>query len=228
MGSVTRDQSHAIMSALMLNARWNEIDFDSAQLQDRVIRDPQEAGRQFTAFLQNGGRIVIGEPRILQVDRTRPFDPEGFIGKGWSIWKGPADGNGLEGDEEQDARSLALREIDLSQIRLVTGLEGEEKSLRGEDRLGRLNGAGHIRLDLKVFEAFWRNPHLIPKLFNEKTGGNVTLVFFEGTVLRSPIGSRYTLYLYWDGKQWGWRCGWLGRGRFVDYPSAVLASSTSN
>ena len=58
MGRITIDQSHSIVAILATNANWEEVDFDEAKLQDLVIRDPKEAGRQFTAFLRNGGRVI--------------------------------------------------------------------------------------------------------------------------------------------------------------------------
>jgi len=64
MGRITIDQSHQVMAVLATNAAWEEIDFEETRLQDLVIRNPNEAGRQFTAFLKNGGRmrmqIVVG------------------------------------------------------------------------------------------------------------------------------------------------------------------------
>lgn len=57
MGRITADQSQAVMATIMQNTPWEGIDFDECGLQDSVMRDPQEAGRQFKIFLQNGCRI---------------------------------------------------------------------------------------------------------------------------------------------------------------------------
>ena len=89
MGQISRDQSHAIMAALATNTDWDSIDFEGAGLQDRVMRDMVEAGRQFTTFLQNGARVIVGEPRIIPINRFKPFNPAEFIGAGWSIWRRP-------------------------------------------------------------------------------------------------------------------------------------------
>jgi len=59
MGQITVDQSHAVMAILVQNADWETIDFD-AGLQDGIIRNPKEAGRQFTLFLKRGGRVDAG------------------------------------------------------------------------------------------------------------------------------------------------------------------------
>ncbi|MFA5318566.1 MAG: hypothetical protein WC323_03790 [Patescibacteria group bacterium] len=47
------------MATLAVNTNWNEVDFGASGLQDLVIRNPKEAGRQFTAFLKNGGRVTV-------------------------------------------------------------------------------------------------------------------------------------------------------------------------
>lgn len=163
----------------------------------------------------------------LPIDRTTPFNPAEFIGIGWSIWRGPADGDGLSGEEDQDERSLALKEIGPAKILLETCLQ-DEKSITGEERILRLKGAGRIRLDAAIFQVFWKNKPLIPEHFKKKIQGNATYIFFDGTPLRSPDGGRYTLYLCFEGGRWCgrwyWRCSWLGNDRSVHNPSAVLAS----
>ncbi len=59
MGRITIDQSHGVLATLAMNVNWEEIDFEGARLQDLVIRNPKEAGQQFTAFLKNGGRVIV-------------------------------------------------------------------------------------------------------------------------------------------------------------------------
>lgn len=59
MGRITTDQSHSVLATLAMNVNWEEIDFEGARLQDLVIRNPIEAGQQFTAFLKNGGRLQV-------------------------------------------------------------------------------------------------------------------------------------------------------------------------
>jgi len=139
----------------------------------------------------------------LFIDRTKPFDPE-FVGKGWTI-------------DEQDERSLQLTEIDLSAVLLEHMLRPEDNGLvQGEEKLKRLKKAGHVRLDAAVFKALWDNQHLIPESWKGK------YVYFDGTVLRSPDGSRRVL-CFCVGSRWGWRCSWLGHYWNDGCPSAVLA-----
>lgn len=154
---------------------------------------------------------VTNESRIIPIDRTAPFDPVKFISPEWSI-------------DEQDERALAITEVDFAKVRLVSMLKKRESFIKGEERLKRLKGVGNIRLDAKVFQTLWENQSLIPESWKEKTDGNVTFIFFDGTVLRSPGGGRYVLYLYWDDGRWGWYYSWLEDDWSVDDPSAVLAS----
>lgn len=177
-----------------------------------------------------GGAVVkpvaVEAPRcILPINRSKPFNPAEFIGAGWSIWRGPADGNGLEGDEERDARSATLTELDLDQVQLVTCLKRGESVTTGEERIKRLRTDGRVRLDENAFQAFWENRAQLPDRFKERVNGNTQFIFFDGVVLRGSDGGRYTLCLcFFDGGSWDWHCNWLGDDRDADLSSAVLAS----
>jgi hypothetical protein len=166
-------------------------------------------------------------PTILRIDRSVKFDPAKFLGEGWSIWKGPPNGDGLEGEEEQDACALALAEIDLAQVRLEHMLEGEETWIQGEDKLERLKKASprRIRLDARVFQTLWEDQSKIPESWKELTNGNTTFIYFDGTVLRDSSSGRYVLYLCWDVGQWHWRAHWLENVWRRHDPSAVLAEN---
>ena len=154
---------------------------------------------------------IVGDPKIIQIDRSNKFSPVEFLGKGWTI-------------EEEDKRSLKLTEVDLTKIRFETCLKVGEGYITGEEKLKRLKSAGHIRLDVQIFLTLWKNQHLIPDKWKEKTNGNTTYFYFDGTVLRGPGGNRYVLCLGWSGGRWGWGCFWLVGDWSVDGPSAVLAS----
>jgi hypothetical protein len=149
---------------------------------------------------------------IVIIDRTSAFDPVAFLGVGWSI-------------VEEDDRSLALAEVDLSKVNFETALAEGETSVGGEEKLKRLKEAGHIRLDVKVFQTFWENPHLIPESWKQKTNGDTTYIFFNGTILLSPCGDRCVLCLCWYvGKRY-WRYGLLDAQWDADSHSAVLANN---
>jgi hypothetical protein len=208
MNKPSQGQVLNAIAILMNNADWDAI---SGTVLQKAIDNPRDAGSQFTAFLKNGGHVIQGVPKAIPIDRTSAFDPVAFIGEGWSI-------------VEEDERSVALHEVDLSKISLVTMLAEGETSVSGEEKLKRLKEAGHIRLDAKVFNTLWMNPHLTPESWKQKTNGNTTYIFFDGTILRSPRGGRYVLCLYWrDGKR-DWDCPWLVYQWDASNPSAVLAS----
>ena len=142
-------------------------------------------------------QFVTGEPKIVSVDRTEPFDPTTFIGQGWGLWRGPLDGDGLEGEIEQDERSLALTEIDLTRIGLRTCLRSGEHCLGGREFLRRLQAGNDILLDAGIFQYLWKNPHLFPLGLKEKIDDHRICVFFFGSPLRDPDGRCCILYLYW-------------------------------
>jgi len=147
---------------------------------------------------------------VVAVDRKKPFNPNEFFGRVWTIM-------------EEDERSLSLWEVDFRKICLETYLRSGEQRITGEEKLRRLKNAGHIRLDAKVFQTIWNNKDKIPASWKEKTNGGRTYIFFDGTVLQHPSGSRCIFCLYWRDCEWSWHLSWLGSYWLADGPSAVLA-----
>lgn len=157
--------------------------------------------------------------------RLKPFSPQTFIGPDWAIWRGPADGNGLQGDEQQDGRSLALQTVDSSQVIFPTCLkeaEGETR-IKGEEKLTRLKTGDLIRLDARFGQALWEEEgYKTLEWLRQKKG--IIYLDFMGTELRSPDGLRCVLCLYWDEGAWFLHFNWLDGVWGSDVPSAVLAS----
>lgn len=162
-------------------------------------------------------RVVEG-PKPLIIKRTKIFNPAEFVGAGTTIWRGPVDGDGLEGKPDQDERSIALNEVDLIRVRFETTLEKGEKVVNGEERLVRLKSKPLIRLDPGWLVEFLVDTSKIPEHW--KKLGYIT---FDGQVLRYPNGRRYVLCLYWYGMVWYRYTYWLGNDFYADIPSAVLA-----
>ncbi|MBI3273550.1 MAG: hypothetical protein HYZ69_00225 [Candidatus Colwellbacteria bacterium] len=169
--------------------------------------------------------VSVPQSHILPIDHSKPFNPATFIGVGWSIWRGPVDGNGLEGEEERDHRAATLTEVDLNKVQLVTCLKRGESVTTGEERIKRLKTDGRVRLDENAFQAFWENRAQLPARFKERVNGNIQFIFFDGVVLRSPDGCRCALCLCFGFVgSWRWNYYWLDNARDACYPSAVLAS----
>jgi hypothetical protein len=154
----------------------------------------------------------FGKSSIIAITRGLST-PASFIGPGWSI-----------AADETDSRSMALTELDLNKVRLVTMLNEGEKYIGGEEKLRRLKSSDYIRLDADIFLTLWENQHLIPESWKEKVNGNIRYIFFDGTVLRDSDGNGCVRFLCWDGGQWDWNVYWLGNDWNENYPSAVLAS----
>lgn len=209
MGKITIDQSHQVIATLMVNIDWKSIDFKNSGLQDFIARDPKRVGRQFTAFLKNGG-LFFKRPNIIKIDRSVPFDPAIFLSKRTSV-------------KEQDKRALAIAEVDLNNVRLETMLTPGETSVNGEEKLKRLEKAGYIGLDAKVFQTLWENQSLIPEEWKEKTDGKTTFILFNGTVLEHYGGDDFIMGLYWSGDNWCWFIKYLKNGCFDCDLSVVLS-----
>ncbi len=197
------------MQALACNVDWDKLDPDAMQ---SIIEHAKQA--EITAFLQNGARLVVGT--ILPIDRSTPFDPATFMGKGWSIWRGPADGGGLNGEEQECQASLACTSIDRTQIALVNCRRGcGQECLQGEVFLRKVRTGWSPVLDAKIGQTLYENPQFIPEDWKGQS------VFFMGTELRDPNGYRCVLYLYWSGARWDWRYRWIGSTFNSDSPAAV-------
>lgn len=198
-------------------------------------------GNQIEAVLNMIGgksaidRLLLGEVKcvlevvnmILTINRVDPFDPATFIGEGWTIWRGLPKGKGLEGDEQQDARSLALTEVDFTKARFETCLEGKTK-ITGEDRLCRLDKLDKkdlIRADAKFGQTLYEEPGQKTLRWLYETYG-VTWFELPGTILRGPRGYRHFLSLYRkDGGRWYWNFNWLDVDRHAESPALVFAIS---
>ena len=175
------------------------------------LHEQNKAGRvtreNLQAFLRNPNS-VSGANTLLTVNRSRTFNPAKFIGRGWTI-------------EEEDGASLALTQVNLADVLLETMLKPSDNGrVQGEKKLRRLKAEGLIRLDAGIFQALWKNKHLIPESWKGKYA-----VYFDGTVLRRPHGYRCVLYLYWRGGEWYWSDDWFGDVWSAELPSAVLAKS---
>jgi hypothetical protein len=184
-------------------------------------------GEERTKLFLSGQLVVVSpdqvsKPSILKIDRTNPFDPAKFIGEGWSIWRGPKDGKGLEGDEEQDSRSLAITELDPTKLFAQTGLNEDETTVTGEEKRARLMLKA-IQADAKIARVLYEEEGQTTLKWLHKTL-NLTWIEFLGTTLRSPGGRRNALYLYRDGDgSWSWGCYWLDYNRHASYPAVGFA-----
>ena len=100
----------------------------------------------------------ISEPKIIRGCANRIFNPAEFLGQNWSVWLGPADGDGKSGEPDIDARSLALAEVDMSKALFETMLkEGDGTTIKREEKLRRLKETSHIRFGGNVFLALWED-----------------------------------------------------------------------
>jgi len=221
--TTSRDQSLQVLATLAVNTDWDEIDFRELNLQDQIVRDPKGFGKQFTAFLKNGGYV---ENMILEVNRSKRYKPIPFFNTDYTVWKGPADGDGLHGKKEEDERSLALTKLDFRKIRFETGLGVGETEITGEDALRRLKGSGlvnnFILLDGFFINIFLDNERFITKKLEEQ---DFDCVAFPGTVYRDQHGNRrlYALSLR-DGKKVEYSNAWLESTVRFKLAYAVLES----
>ena len=149
---------------------------------------------------------------MMTIDRSEPFNPE-IVGRGWTII-----------EEDTDKYSVSLEEIDLFKVILVSMFQPEEIAVKGEEKLLRLKNSGLIRLDAGIFWFFFRNKHLIPPSWKEKHNNSLSTqyIYFDGTILKHPNGSRHVLCFCWEKGGWNWYTDWLGLDWRKNHLSAVL------
>lgn len=186
---------------------------------DRVGFSPDEVTKLRTyrdlgliRLLVNGQAEIRIIRRILKLAKS--FDITEFSdNKNWSVWKGPVDGDGKEGDEDRDMREDVLSTINLADVQREVFLSKGENSINGEECLQRLKASNNIQLGGRTFLALWQDYKM-----NKTDKANtmleylykvhgVTYVDFFGLVLRDPGGGRCVLYLdrVYDFV-WNWAC----------------------
>ncbi len=209
---VSRGQFGAVISRVATQVDWDQLDGD--KLQNEVLSLPvDEFGRRFTAFLKAGARFILGGLKIA----CAAFNPADFIGTNWTFWKGPKDGNGLEGEEERDKASLTLTEVDFASADLLTCLEKGESSITGEEKIVRLQKLGRTIYGTTVAMGLWQDYQqnkkagsVLEKLYQQR---GVTYIDFPGDVLRVPGGRRCVLVFSRDDDgSWRWDYVWLAHG----------------
>lgn len=224
MSEATVGQAYEILAMLANRIeRWRS-DLDKDRLQEEVISDPERMAKQFAEFLKNGARVGVVASLVLKL--VVSFNPAEFIGPGWTIWKGSADRDGLNGDEDRDAREDALTEIDWGKVLFETCLKDNETIITGQEKLLRLKATNNVRLGGRAFLSLWQDWQKNKKnsvLEMLRKTRNINLAFF-GLVLRSPDCRRCVLCLCFDGGEWRWRCYWLDPVWGTGYRSASLPS----
>ncbi len=152
---------------------------------------------EFTLLIQNQDGVLTDLKQILSglVEKINedfrlacdePFSPEDFIEPGWTIWKGPVDGEGLEGEENPNTREDNLSVINW----------GEEIITGGDTSLGG-----------KAFLSLWddyqvRSENSVLDRLVYRRG--VYSIRFQGLHLRDPSGTRRVLCLYVNCSKWFW------------------------
>ena len=176
-----------------------------------------------------GVAIIVRVCFKLALDRA--LDPSSFIGGGWKFWRGPADGTGLEGDEDYIPEPDV---VDFEQIVLETHLQDKEISIHGEEKMKRARASKNRQLGDKAFVALWNDwlakraegkpeDSILEQLY--RSGKICKVIYFFGRTLRGSGGNRYALCLCRGGDgQWDWSYDWLDDRWLANNPSVALAS----
>lgn len=198
-----------LLSVLASKTGWENL---SNEAIDKLADRPLHLGQQFTAFLQNDGKVVAEAVGIIAVNCDH-FNPTEFIGSGWSVL-----------ETENDSRSTEIISLDLTKVQFVTMLDGDEKMTTGAEEIKRLRESVYIGLGIDAFVALWENRNRIPDWWKEKADGNIRFIFFDGVVLLGPDGEKYSLGINWINDSWCWFTYKLAEPRDNNGQSAVVLS----
>ncbi len=163
---------------------------------------------------------------VLKINRNKYFNSIDTF-PGLTIWKGTVDKFDLEGQDEQDKRSLTISEIDFAKVNFKHHLLGKEPYITGEVALTRAKESGEIRLDPAIGESLWldyetkKKKSVLEAIFLTKK-----VKWFEllTPLCGDSIDSRCTLCFYRDGSRWHRSYNWLKYNRTAGNVSASLVS----
>lgn len=207
MKGATRDQVKEVIARFATQVDWEEIERTSLQ-EDVINLRPEEFKKRFTEFLKRGARPgFIGGLKSVTTKSLSLLKP---LDQGWSVWKGPFDGDGLSGEEDIDYRSLALVEVELTRFVFKSFPQKGKSLISREEKLRRLKEEhpGFIRFGGNVFQGLWEDHQVNGKnscLEWLYWNLGITDMDFFGLVLRDPDCRRCTLNLCrFDDGQWRW------------------------
>jgi hypothetical protein len=112
---------------------------------------------------------------------------------------------------------LDLSKVNVSAFLFETCLRKDENLLSGQEKLSRLKEKSEfVRFGDNVFLGLWEDysaneeNSVLEYLYKTQ---KITNLYFFGTILRSPEGSRHVLSLYrGSDHRWHWGTRWLGNG----------------
>lgn len=219
---MTLSQLMDILSSLLKAFVMGEVKYDCVSgktAEFLLMRDRKLFAKQFVMFLANDARFILSGLKVA----CAPYYP-GQVVTGWAFWKGPSNGDGLQGDEERDQISLALQQVDFERVEFVGGRAG---GTNGEDRLNYLRKMGRpifgstvcagLLEDLRLCQN--KADSVLEKIYDHT---QLTYIDFPGDVIRTEEADRMITFLRRDAPGvWSVHCRTL-KGVFrSDHVSAV-------
>lgn len=181
----------------------------------------QEAEEKLADRRLDAAEVVEVFDTVLVINRSIPFDTLPLFSQDSSVWRGTKKGAGLDGEPEQDIRSLDLFVIDIAKIDFVSPMLNNYEVTTGEIRLMCLENSDKIRLDPQIGRTLYeeRGQESLRWLYDNK---RVAWMEFPGQTLRSSDGYRFLFCLcHCSDGSWKCSCSWLSNVRHVSRPAAV-------
>lgn len=125
------------------------------------------------------------------------LDPSKIFKEGVTIWRGPSDGLGLDGDLDTNIYSGRMTLVDPYEVQLVNMLRPSETTITGDGRLNRLKQRKSVCLDARFCCALYEKPERLPSEWIRRLKVEDLRICFDGLIFRSPAGARLVMYLHW-------------------------------
>ncbi len=167
-----------MLGTLMTNLSLQRVPEHAAE---SVFQNPVKAGEELSRFLENGARM--SPPPFININREATDTKQFFHNSGWTIWKGSISGDGLEGEDLQDSKSLNVSILDAN--RLIVWPSKSMSETCSERVATTWDGMRLVRPDWSVFVTLSRNRHLIDRFFADE---RFRYLVFGGAIVRDPKG----------------------------------------
>lgn len=122
------------------------------------------------------------------------------------VWRGPVDGDGLEGDPDIDIRAETLTTLDFDKVVFRSCTTAERQFIAGEKKLILLRqDSGKIPLGIRQHAVLWWNYKVYPEISVLewlRTTKGIWCIEFFGAVFRDVEGRRCIDSLMYTGGRW--------------------------